>query len=151
MQLPPIDRSPAPWRSQGADLYSTGASASGGSAPVRPVSAVNAIESMDRQGEGAIAREPTRPTAPDEENRDWTLPLEKKDKPPQADAPPKDPPLHKVMLDFIQSVWRASASAVDVAQDVHKTVLQERLAQQAKADQQSPTYPDPKVKRVGGA
>lgn len=147
MQLPPVDRSPAQWRPQGADLYSTGAS---GAAPVRPVNAANPVESMDRLGEGAIVREPTRPTAPDEDNRDWTLPLEKKDKPQQADEPPKDPPLYKLMLDFIQSMWRASGSAVELAQDIHKTTLQERLAQQAKTDAQSPVYSDPTVKRTGG-
>ena len=148
MQLPPVDRSPAQWRPQGADLYSTGAS---GAVPVRPVNPANPVESMDRLGEGAIVREPTRPSAPDEENRDWTLPLEKKDKPQEAEEPPKDPPLYKVMLEFIQSMWRASGSAVEVAQDIHKTTLQERLAQQVKDDQQSPTYADPKIKRTGGS
>ena len=147
MQLPPVDRSPAQWRPQGADLYSTGAS---GAVAVRPVNAANPVESMDRLGEGAIVREPTKPTAPDEENRDWTLPLEKKDKPKHAEESPKDPPLYKLMLDFIQSMWRASGSAIELAQDINKTTLQERLAQQAKDDLQSPTYSDPKVKRTGG-
>ncbi len=147
MQLSPVDRSPAQWRPQGADLYSTGAS---GAVPVRPVNAANPVESMDRLGEGAVVREPTKPTAPDAENRDWTLPIEKKDKPQEAEKPPPDPPLYKVMLDFLQSMWRASGSAVDVVQDVNKTALQERLAQQPKDDLQSPTYSDPKVKRTGG-
>jgi hypothetical protein len=146
MQLPPIDRSPTQWRPQGADLYSTGAS---GAVPVRPVNAANPVESTDRLGEGSVVREPTKPSAPDEENRDWTLPIEKKDKPSEAEAPPKDPPLHQVMLEFIQSMWRASASAVEVAQAVHKTALQEQQAQQVKDEQQSPTYADPKVKRTG--
>jgi hypothetical protein len=114
------------------------------------VNAANPVESMDRLGEGAIVREPTRPSAPDEQNRDWTLPLEKKDRPKEAEEAPPDPPLYKVMLDFIQSMWRASASAVDVAQDINKTTQQERLAQQVKDDQQSPTYSDPKIKRTGG-
>ena len=146
MQLPPIDRSPTQWRPQGADLYSTGAS---GAVPVRPVNAANPVESTDRLGEGSVLREPTKPSAPDEENRDWTLPIEKKDKPSEAEAPPKDPPLHQVMLEFIQSMWRASASAVEVAQAVHKTALQEQQAQQVKDEQQSPTSADPKVKRTG--
>ena len=147
MQLPPVDRSPAQWRPQGADLYSTGAS---GAVPVRPVNAANPVESTGRLGEGSVLREPTKPSAPDEENRDWTLPIEKKDKPSEADAPPKDPPLHQVMLEFIQSMWRASASAVDVAQDIHKTTLQELQAQKAEDEQQSLVYSDPKVKRTGG-
>ncbi|MBS0293381.1 MAG: hypothetical protein JSS01_12805 [Proteobacteria bacterium] len=147
MQLPPVDRSLSQWRPQGSDLYSTGAS---GAVPVRPVNPANAVESVDRLGEGAHVREPAKPSAPDEENRDWTLPLEKKDKPREAEAPPKDPPLYKVMLDFIQSMWRASGSAVELAQDINKTALQERLAQQPRGDVQSPTYAEPKVKRTGG-
>lgn len=147
MQLPPVDRSPAPWRPQGADLYSTGAS---GAVPVRPVNAAQAVESTDKLGEGSVVRGPTKPSAPDQENRDWTLPIEKKDKPQETEEQPKDPPLHQVMLEFIQSMWRASASAVDVAQDVHKTAQQERLAEQPKDEPQSPIYSDPKVKRTGG-
>lgn len=147
MQLPPVDRTPAQWRPQGADLYSTGAS---GAVPVRPVNAATPVESADRLGEGASLREPTKPSAPDEENRDWTLPIEKKHRPKEADPPPKDPPLHKLMLDFIQSMWRASASAVDVAQHIHQAAQQERQAQQTKDGQPSPTYADPKVKRTGG-
>ena len=147
MQLSPVDRSPAQLRPQGADLYSTGAS---GAVPVRPVNAANPVESVDRLGEGAVVREPTKPTAPDKENRDWTLPIEKRDKPQEAEKSPPDPPLYKVMLDFLQSMWRASGSAVEVAQDVNKTALQERLVLQVKDDLQSPTYSDPKVKRTGG-
>lgn len=147
MQLPPVDRSPPQWRPQGADLYSTGAS---GAVAVRPVNPANAVESMDRLGEGAHVREPSKPSAPDEENRDWTLPVGKKGKPKEADKPPKDPPLYQVMLDFIQSMWRASGSAVELAQDINKTTLQDRQAQQAMDDVQSPTYSDPKVKRTGG-
>jgi len=45
-------------------------------------------------------------------------------------------------------MWRASGSAVEVAQDVNKMTLQERLAQQAKNEPL--TYTDPKVKRTGG-
>ena len=68
MQMPPVDRSPA-WRPQGADLYSTGAS---GAPPVRPINAPNPVESVDRLGQGAVVREPDKPSAPDATNRDWT-------------------------------------------------------------------------------
>lgn len=145
MQLPPVDRSPPQWRPQGADLYSTGAS---GAVPVRPVHAANPVESMDRLGEGAIVREPTKPSAPDEAHRDWTLAEAKKEAPKEVEEPPKEP-IYKQLLEFIQSMWRASGSAVELAQDVHKTALQERLAQQVQ-DRQPLTYSDPKVKRTGG-
>ena len=145
MQLPPVDRSPALWRPQGADLYSTGAS---GAVPVRPVNAANPVESTDRLGEGASLREPTKPSAPDENNRDWTLAEAKKEAPKEPEEPPKEP-IYKQLLEFIQSMWRASGSAVELAQDINKNTLQERLAQQVQ-DRQSLTYSDPKVKRTGG-
>src|SRR5256885_559222 len=70
MPIPPVDRSPIPWRPQSADLYSTGAS---GAVPVRPVNATNAVESTDRIGEGRVVRDPEKPSVVDQENRDWTL------------------------------------------------------------------------------
>ena len=145
MQLPPVDRSPI-WRPQGADLYSTGAS---GAAPVRPVQAANPVESVDRLGEGATVREPGKPVAPGGENRDWTLPDARKEAAEQAEEVPKEPPLYQQMIEFIQSMWRASGNAVEVALDVNKTAQQERLAQQARDDEPL-TYSDPTVKRTGG-
>ena len=143
MQLPPVDRSTS-WRPQGADLYSTGAS---GAVPVRPINAANPVESMDRLGEGAIVKTPERPSDPDQTNRDWTQALEKKELKAEPEAP-KEPPLYKMMLEFIQSMWRASGSAIEMAQDVNKTTLAERMAQQAKNEPL--TYSDPKVKRSTG-
>ena len=143
MQIPPLDRTQTPWRTQGADLYSTGAS---GAAPVRPVNAVNATESVDKIGEGRTVREPEKPSAPDTENRDWTLAEEVKQK-EEVEEPPKEP-IYKQLLELIQSMWRASGTAVEVAQDINKMTLQERMAQQVKNEPL--TYSDPKVKRTGG-
>ena len=143
MQLPPVDRS-ASWRPQGADLYSTGAS---GAVPVRPINAANPVESMDRLGEGAIVKTPEKPSDPDQGNRDWTEVREKKENKAILE-PPKDPPLYKQMIEFLQSMWRASGSAIEIAQDVNKTTLAERMAQQAKNEPL--TYSDPKIKRTSG-
>lgn len=143
MQLPPVDRSPI-WRPQGADLYSTGAS---GAVPVRPVNAANPVESMDRLGEGAIVKAPDKPSDPDAPNRDWTE-VKKKETVEEPPEPPKEP-IYKQLLEFLQSMWRASGSAIELAQDINKTTLQERLAQQVKNDEPL-TYSDPKVKRTGG-
>ena len=145
MQLPPVDRSPAQWRTTGAALYSTGAS---GAVAVRPVNAANPVESTDRLGEGASLREPTKPSAPDENNRDWTLAEAKKEAPKEPEEPPKEP-IYKQLLEFIQSMWRASGTAIEMAQEINKTTLQERMAQQVKNDEPI-TYSDPKVKRTGG-
>lgn len=148
MQIPPVDRSPTQWRSQGADLYSTGAS---GPVPVRPVHAANPVESTDRLGEGTTLREPTEPSVTDEANRDWTVSEAKKDAPKEPEEPPKEP-ISKQLLEFLQTLWRARAEAVDLAQEINKATLPERLAQQAQQaqDKQSLTYSDPKIKRTGG-
>ena len=143
MPLPPVDRAPQ-WRPQGADLYSTGAS---GAVPVRPIHAANPVESMDRLGEGAIVKTPDKPSAPETPNRDWTE-VKKQETAQEPEEPPKEP-LYKMLIAFVQSMWRASGSAVEVALEVNKTTLAERMAQQVK-DDQSLTYSDPKIKRTGG-
>ena len=142
MQMPPVDRSPS-WRPQGADLYSTGAS---GAPPVRPINAPNPVESMDRLGEGAVVREPDKPSAPATANRAGTG-VKKKETVEEPPEPPKEP-IYKQLLELIQSMWRASGTAVEVAQDINKMTLQERMAQQGKNEPL--TYSDPKVKRTGG-
>jgi hypothetical protein len=51
-------------------------------------------------------REPEKPSAPDTENRDWTLAEEVKQK-EEVEEPPK---AHlQAAIEFIQSMWRASA------------------------------------------
>ena len=144
MQIPPLDRTQTPWRTQGADLYSTGAS---GAAPVRPVNAVNATESVDKIGEGRTVREPEKPSAPDTENRDWTLAEEVKQK-EEVEEPPKEP-ISKQLIEFIQSMWRASAQAVEQAQESSKS---EDLLQSKQTARNEPlTYSEPRVKRSGNA
>ena len=143
MQIPPLDRTQTPWRTQGADLYSTGAS---GAAPVRPVNAVNASESVDKIGEGRTVREPEKPSVADSENRDWTLAEEVKQK-EEVDEPPKEP-ISKQLIEFIQSMWRASAQAVEQAQEVSKS--EDVLQNKQSARSEPLTYSEPRIKRTGG-
>ena len=89
---------------------------------------------------------PDKPSAPDTPNRDWTE-VKKKETVEEPPEPPKEP-IYKQLLEFIQSMWRASGSAIEIAQDVSKMTLQERMAQQVKNEPL--TYSDPKVKRTGG-
>lgn len=114
---------------------------------MRPINAANPVESMDRLGEGAVVKTPDKPSAPDTPNRDWTE-VKKKETVEDPPEPPKEP-IYKQLLEFLQSMWRASGSAIELAQDVNKTTLQERMAQQARNDEPL-TYSDPKVKRTGG-
>ena len=143
MPIPPVDRSPIPWRPQSADLYSTGAS---GAVPVRPVNAANPVESTDRIGEGRVIRDPEKPSVVDQENRDWTLAEEIKQK-EEVEEPPKEP-ISKQLIEFIQSMWRASAMAVEQAQEVSKADDVARNKLQVR--EESLTYSEPKVKRTGG-
>ena len=142
MQMPPVDRSPV-WRPAGADLYSTGAS---GAPPVRPINTANPVESMDRLGEGAIVRQPDKPSAPDVENRDWTE-VKKKETAEEPPEPPKEP-IYKQLIEYIQSMWRASAMAVEQAQEVSKADDVARNKMQVRDEPL--TYSEPKVKRTGG-
>ena len=45
-------------------------------------------------------------------------------------------------------MWRASGSAIELAQDINKVTLAERMAQQVKDDEPL-TYTDPSIKRPG--
>jgi hypothetical protein len=149
MQVSSVDRSPN-WRPQGADLYSTGAS---GAVPVRPVHAVNAVESIDRLGEGVVLRtSQSSDTSKDPEvaNRDWTMTDAQKkaevDKPEKTEEPPKEP-LYKQMLEYIQSMWRASAQVVEMAEKINKTTPEDPTIKPVRDE--PVTYADPKVKRTG--
>jgi hypothetical protein len=101
---------------------------------------------MDRMGGGAIVKSPDKPSAPDSPNRDWTE-VKKKETVEEPPEPPKEP-IYKQLLELIQSMWRASGTAVEVAQDINKMTMQERLSQQVKNEPL--TYSDPKIKRTGG-
>lgn len=146
MQIPPVERNPIQWtNTQGANLYSTGAS---GPAAVRPVHAVNAVESTDQLGEGVTVtiKSPEKPTDKSLTDRDWTEVQEKKAK-QEVEEPPKEP-TYKQLIEHIQSMWRASAMAVEAAQEAQKTDQQERNMLQVRT--QPLTYEEPKVKRTGG-
>ncbi|MDH0199811.1 hypothetical protein [Comamonas aquatica] len=146
MSIPPVERTPIQWtNTQGANLYSTGAS---GPAAVRPVHAVNAVESADKLGEGVTVtiKSPEKPSDKSLEDRDWTEVQEKKIK-EEEQEPPKEP-IYKQLIEHIQSMWRASAMAVEAAQEAQKTDQQERNMLQVRTEPL--TYAEPKVKRTGG-
>ncbi|CAB5687682.1 hypothetical protein ABE607_04105 [Comamonas aquatica] len=146
MSIPPVERTPIQWtNTQGANLYSTGAS---GPAAVRPVHAVNAVESADKLGEGVTVtiKSPEKPSDKSLNDRDWTEVQEKKVK-EEEQEPPKEP-IYKQLIEHIQSMWRASAMAVEAAQEAQKTDQQERNMLQVRTEPL--TYAEPKVKRTGG-
>lgn len=130
MQLPPIDRQTAASTGAEAALSSVGRVVP--VAPVNPADAGLAAPApadplpgvVNRIGEGPSPVAPAEPTylkpqdaapKPPEEAtapRDWTI---QRPEPEKVEEPPKEP-ISKMLLDFLQAVWRASASAVEVAQ-----------------------------------
>ncbi|VUZ24806.1 Uncharacterised protein [uncultured Comamonas sp.] len=149
MQIPPLDRNPIEWaNTQGANLYSTGAS---GPAAVRPIHAVNAVESVDKLGEGVTVsiKNPDKPTDKSEQDLDWTAKKELQEKSlKEIEEEKNKEPLSKQLIEFIQSMWRASAMAVEAAEQAQKTDQQERNMLQVRTEPL--TYEEPKVKRTGG-
>ena len=142
MQISPVDRTSS-WQTQGADLYSTGAS---GAVPVRPINPATPVESMDRLGEGAIVKTPDRPSAPVTPNRDWTeAPKQQSVKAPDEPVKPK---AVEQFVGLMREMWRTSGSAMELAQEINKMALAERMQLQAKNDEPL-TYADPSIKRPG--
>ena len=146
MQIPPVDRHPIQWTAtQGANLYSTGAS---GAAAIRPVHPVNAVESTDHLGEGVTVsiKSPEKPTDKSLTDRDWTEVKERKQQEVEQEEPKE--PIYKQLIEHIQSMWRASAMAVEAAHEAQKTDQHERNMVQVRT--QPLTYEEPRVKRTGG-
>lgn len=146
MQIPPVERNPIQWtNTQGANLYSTGAS---GAVAIRPVHPVNPVESIDKLGEGVTVsiKNPEKPTDKSLNDRDWTEVQAKQIK-QEEQEPPKEP-LYKQLIEHIQSMWRASAMAVEAAQESQKADQQERNMLQVRTEPL--TYQEPRVKRTGG-
>ena len=150
MPLSPVERSPAHWMQPPpqSDLYSTGAS---GAVPVRPVNSVNAMASTDELGASAIVRISGKTGIPEAIQHDWTLAQPEKETPKVEEPPPRDPPLYQQLIDIVQSMWRASGNAVQMAEEMNQTTLADRLNQQAPPPLKSEpvTYADPSVKKSG--
>lgn len=153
MPVSPIDRNPIEWANtnmQGANLYSTGAS---GPAPVRPVHAVNAVESTDKLGEGVTVsiKNPEKPTDRSLDDLDWTAKpeeLETKKSLKEIQDEQNKEPISKQLIEFIQSMWRASAMAVDALEESQKVDQQQRNMVQVRTEPL--TYEEPRVKRTRG-
>lgn len=128
MQLPSIDRIPSlrPVAVESASL------ATGRVVPVAPVnppvqavaldepqpSVINLIGQADKPntGEGVYSSvaDPVRKDAAEVVAADWTI---KRPAPEKVEDPPPEP-IYKVLMDHVKSLWAASASAVQVQQQV---------------------------------
>ena len=158
MQIPPVDltlyRPQATAAAAGSSAAAIGGAASSaqvageGSVRAGVTQATAAAKAQDFVGAPQGARGPDNtPSAPAETpNRDWTT-VRQKETVKEPEEPPKEP-ISKLLMDNLQSLWRASSSMVDLAEE------QQRLAQKALAsgrasDLNAPVvYADPsKVKR----
>ena len=160
MQIPPLDLTL--YRPQamamataagGSAAASSGASSSAqvageGSVRAGVTQATAAARAQDFVGapQGARGPDNTPSSAAETPNRDWTT-VRQKETVKEPEEPPKEP-ISKLLMDNLQSLWRASASMVDLAEE------QQRLAQKALASGQASdlnapvVYSDPsKVKR----
>lgn len=90
-------------------------------AEVQP-SVINKINTGDKpnSGEGVYSSvaDPTRQKLDDAVPKDWTT---KRPAPEKTQDPPREP-LSKVLLDQIKSLWQASASAVQVQEQVKNQI-----------------------------
>ena len=91
-----------------------------GALPETPVpSVINLIRTADKpaDGEGVYqsVSDPTRPGSQAAQGQsDWTIQKPK----PEETKPPPEPPLYQLLIDHIKLLWTASASAVQVQQQV---------------------------------
>jgi hypothetical protein len=124
-----------------------------GSGPIRPVNQVNNVESTDKIGEVPRPGRPksprTRTTATWTGRSAWTKGRGTEGGGGRAE----EEPISKMLIEHIQSLWRASAMAVEASleaqqkeqgQEVHQKV------QPARAASERLTYEDVTVKRTNG-
>jgi hypothetical protein len=150
MKVNSVDRSPN-WRPSGVDLYSTGASrptperknnlATNNPSDTVAAASVLPANSVDA---GKKTGPDTPVPAAQISNTDWTVTatgVEKSDQTEKTENPPPKP-MYMKLIEHLQAMWRASGNAVEVVDELSKTVNPAKLVQ--------PTlvYPDPKLKKV---
>lgn len=124
MQLPSVDRQPG-MRPAGADLAPATAAKVVPVAPVNPpvTSEVQAPPPsvVNRIGEAAqqpnvvytsVSDPARRGSEASTGSKDWTI---QRPEPEEVEEPPPEP-ISKMLMDFLKSMWRASGSAVELAQ-----------------------------------
>lgn len=123
MQLPNIDRTPN-LRPAGADMVSSGGSKVIPLAPVNPSQTASAVVTLSAESQAnaikaaeAVHLSVTDPVQHGSDaatgNKDWTVRKPETIKP--TDEPPKEP-ISRMLIELIQSMWIASARAVDLLQ-----------------------------------
>lgn len=137
MQLPSLDRQTG-LRPVGADLASGNGHKIIPVQPVNPATPVPSAGVVNNISEAAAPAKSTSvyTTVPDPAlkasevatgSRDWTI---KRPETEPVKIPPPEP-ISKMLLEFLQSIWRASGGAIEIAQAQH-------LNQNAQVNQNNP-------------
>ena len=156
MQLPPVDRHPG-LRLSGSDSASSAGQKVIPVAPVNPANAVHAPGVVNKISESAAqasaSRVYTSVSDPAERGseaatspKDWTI---RRPEPEKVQIPPPEP-LSKMLLEFVQSMWRASGSTVEIAQAQNQNVQVNQnnpLAAAGELAKENLTYSPSKIKK----
>ena len=122
MQLPSVDRQPG-LRPSGADLASPNGQKVIPVPPVNPAASARAPGVVNKIGDSAaqssankvynsVSDPAQRGSEAATGSKDWTI---QRPEPEKVEIPPPEP-ISKMLLEFLQSMWRASGSAVEIAQ-----------------------------------
>jgi hypothetical protein len=154
MQLPSIDRSPN-LRPAGADTVSSGGSKVIPLAPVNPSGTASAVLMLSAESQANVikAAEAVHLSVQDPVqsgadvttgNKDWTVRKPESVKP--LAEPPKEP-ISKMLIELIQSMWSASARAVDLLQVQNPAQTQNPNDAPGAAAKEVLTYSPSKIKK----
>lgn len=120
MQLPSVDRQ-TNLRPAGADLVSSNGARVMPVAPVNPPAASPSVVNKISDGAAQAQADTVHQSVSDPAQRgseaatgpkDWTI---QRPEPEKVEIPPPEP-ISKLLLEFLQSMWRASGSAIEMAQ-----------------------------------
>ncbi len=156
MQLPPVDRTIVPTvNADGAaaagvnvrNAAAAAAAAANGSSsdPLRAGVTQPRVDTTDYLASAQGAKGPDTPSSDaDTPNRDWTATPKAAVEQKQKEKEPVEPPLYKLLMNQIESLWRASTQAVDLATQSQVQAQAIRQDQLTVTSKTSPlTYTDP--------
>lgn len=163
MQISPVDRSVAivaKADGTGASASGTGQNqagkatntATGTSEPVRAGITQDAKKSSDYLSAAQGAKGPDSPSA-DASNQDWAITAKALAEKQEKEKEEIKPPLFELLIEQFNSLWRASAKAIDATTQTQALTEATRQSQQDATNKSSPlVYTDPsKVRKTSSA
>ena len=158
MQLPSVDRQPG-LRLSGSDLASSSGEKLIPVPPVNPAvqvhtpGVVNNISDSAALASASASRVYASVSDPAQRGseaatspKDWTI---QRPEPEKVQVPPSEP-ISKMLLEFVQSMWRASGSAVEIAQAQNQNAQVNQnnpLAAAGELAKENLTYSPSKIKK----